>query len=46
MISSGASNFLIRIMDITNDVFEFNAQQEIKKLFDEARRLEIKIDHR
>lgn len=39
VIMEGASTFLIRIMDITNDVFEFKAEQTIKKLFNEARRV-------
>lgn len=39
VILSAATNFLIRIMDVTNEIFNFKSEAEIKKLFNEEKRL-------
>ena len=39
VILSAATSFLIRIMDVANEVLNFKSDNKIKELFDEAKRL-------
>lgn len=39
VILSATASFLIRIIDVTNEIFDFKADNEIKELFNEARRV-------